>query len=313
MDSSVERRLLHGVDRQRRRPRNPAVRPTARATTLLTPSAPMTSRPENARPSTQRTTTPSAVALDLGHPRALRRPAAPAGARAGQQRSVELGAAQGEVERLLARGHDRVAGRRLHAHAADLVDGDLRAQVLGERRGSGGRRRSGCRRRKACRAGSASCRGRARRRRAGPGPARRASRPGPPPTTITSASRRSAHGDRVLQPSAGTMSGYAGVPPVRPPLVHRDVRRGHAAPARGLGGDRLRARHADRGADRLGQDAGRLPVGARPPAPARRSRDAWRTASTSSTSRRCARSTTTSRRTCASRWPASAPRPPPTA
>ena len=57
------------------------------------------------------------------------------------------------------------------------------------------------------------------------------------------------------------------------PFVRRwftdSVRRGDPSPARRLGGDRLRAGHAHRGPDRLGQDAGRLPVGARPPAPAR--------------------------------------------
>src|SRR4030095_7940487 len=70
--------------------------------------------------------------LDTGHPRRL----AHRGARRActlEQRGIELGATQGQVERLLSRREDSVAGRRLHAHAPDLVDIDFRPQVLPER------------------------------------------------------------------------------------------------------------------------------------------------------------------------------------
>ena len=59
----------------------------------------------------------------------------------------------------------------------------------------------------------------------------------------------------------------------------------------------------------LGQDAGRLPLGDRLAAAARGR--SCPTRRRSSTSRRCARSRTTSRRTCQGRWPRSAPRPVP--
>ena len=48
-------------------------------------------------------------------------------------------------------------------------------------------------------------------------------------------------------------------------VVRQGVRGAHAGPGAGLAGDRDRRAHADLGAHRLGQDAGRLPVGARPP------------------------------------------------
>src|SRR2546428_184390 len=58
-----------------------------------------------------------------------------------------------------------------------------------------------------------------------------------------------------------------------PPLgrrgVRRDLQRADTPAARRLGGDRLGARHADRRADGLGEDARRVPLGAPPPPPPR--------------------------------------------
>ena len=94
-----------------------------------------------------------------------------------------------------------------------------------------------------------------------------------------------------------------GLHPAGPRVVRAGVRRADRRAGAGLAGDRHRRAHADLRADRLGQDARRVPVGARP---ARR-RARAPTARGSSTSRRSRRSPTTWRRTCARRCAASAP------
>ena len=57
-----------------------------------------------------------------------------------------------------------------------------------------------------------------------------------------------------------------------PRVVRRRVRRAHAGPAGGVGRDQLRRAHPGGGADRVGQDAGGVPVGPRPARPPRRPR-----------------------------------------
>ena len=88
-----------------------------------------------------------------------------------------------------------------------------------------------------------------------------------------------------------------------PRLVRGRLRRADRRADRRLGRDRLGPARAGLRAHRIGQDARRLPVGHR--SPGGRSRSAIR-ACGCSTSRRSRRSRSTSSRTCAHRWPASA-------
>ena len=87
-----------------------------------------------------------------------------------------------------------------------------------------------------------------------------------------------------------------------PGVVRDELRRAHRRPGAGLARDRGRRPHAPARPDRLGQDARRVPLGDRPARQRRRSRPRA-SAAASSTSRRCARSPSTSRRTCARRSP----------
>ena len=81
-------------------------------------------------------------------------------------------------------------------------------------------------------------------------------------------------------------------------------------PGRGVGRDQQRRARARRRTHRLRQDAGRLPVVARPAGRPRRRPRTSSAAAGCSTSRRSRRWPSTSSATCAPRWPASA-RPPP--
>ena len=85
------------------------------------------------------------------------------------------------------------------------------------------------------------------------------------------------------------------LPSRRPRLVRE--RLGEPTPPQREGWPHIRGgpQHADRRAHRHGQDAGRVPLGDRRPAPRRARR--WPTRRRSSTSRRCGRSATTCRRT----------------
>src|SRR5207302_2830310 len=117
----------------------------------------------------------------------------------------------------------------------------------------------------------------------GPRPRRRGR--DPTPGTRGSRPRQAGQGDSDRcraprhapgAPCTGTILGrgrvqcaHARVPPDRPPVVRGDLQRGDAPAARRLGGDRLATRHPDRRPDGLGQDARRVPLGARPPPPPR--------------------------------------------
>ena len=157
------------------------------------------------------------------------------------------------------------------------------------RRGSAGsssRRgaRSEGRSRRARSCGEAPRRPRAWRARPTPGPRpTRASPPGSgartqePQRRPTTRSIASVRWSRSPFPGLGytRSDGRAGrLPPRRARLVRAPLpRRAHRAPGARLAGDRRRRRHADRRADRLGQDAGRLPRLHRPAASGRRGRE----------------------------------------
>ena len=116
----------------------------------------------------------------------------------------------------------------------------------------------------------------------------------------------------VELPSRSANAGRASVrsstfSPAHPRWFVNGVRRADAGAGAGLAGDRVRRARPDLRPDRLGQDAGRVPVGDRSARAASRGRDAQRRASASSTSRRSRRSPTTSTATCARRCAGSAP------
>ena len=131
-----------------------------------------------------------------------------------------------------------------------------------------------------------------------------------PATRSRGASRRTARAEPAIQRIISLWLKWMSrgcprpFPSRRPVLVREPPRASRPRPRPKAGRSSATAATPDRGPHRLGQDAGRLPLrhrravpAGRRPAPTRRR---------SSTSRRCARCPTTSRRTCRGRWRRSA-------